>query len=111
TFKMERALSGNSKLASVMLRLIEEPTFKGSYEPDVLSPLASDDYFKNWAGFSSATYDSLKGTTSKKIGRKHRHDNDDGIEKPPVTLIKDAYYTADDDGIHLLKTCFFTRLS
>ncbi|KAG9060835.1 hypothetical protein KI688_007904 [Linnemannia hyalina] len=164
-----------------MPQLIEEPTFKGSYNPDVLSQLDIDDYFKNthpqswhpmefvskrrveslavfvtgleivgkirsppsayarsWisflkteaglilqrkalsvivirreaekqtivltelqAGFSSATYGPLKGTTSKKrklLDRKHRRDDDDGIEKPLVTPTKDAYYIADDDG-------------
>lgn len=44
---MERALSGDSKLASIMPQVIEEPTFKGSYDPDVLNQLDIDDYFKN----------------------------------------------------------------
>ncbi|KAG0049532.1 hypothetical protein BGZ89_004161 [Linnemannia elongata] len=161
--------------------LIEEPTFKGSYNPDVLSQLDIDDYFKNthpqswhpmefvskrrveslalfvtsleivgkirsppsayarsWisflkteaglilqrkalsvivirreaekqtialtelqAGFSSATYGPLKGINSKKrklLDRKHRRDDDDGIEKPLMTPTRDAYYIADDEG-------------
>ncbi|KAG0273817.1 hypothetical protein BGZ95_010361 [Linnemannia exigua] len=51
-------------------------------------------------GFSSVTYDHLKGATFKKrkfLETKHRRDDDNGTEKP-WTPTKDIHYIADDDG-------------
>lgn len=44
---MESVLSGSSEFASSMLELIEEPTFKGSYDPSILDQLSINIYFKN----------------------------------------------------------------